>query len=412
MTKPRSFRFLTAGGGVLAASALGLLAPSARAADCSTISHVVYVAGSTAAKPFIAAVAASLSHESTPITLVYQGQGSCTGVQTMVASSPSTITGSASTFSGTGTAPVENTTGCTLDVAGTTVDIGVSDVYAKTCGPTYTVANDVKDFHGPVQSMNLVVPKDSTQVSISSEAAYLTFGFGTDAGGGVPWTDPTVYEVRKPTSGTMLMTGAVIGVPGAKWLGNQNADTATVLTQLAADITAGKTQKAIGVMSSGDADKNRSTVRALAFQPTGSSCGYTPDSDSTNSFDKANTRDGHYAISGPVHLYAHAPGGNIANADVKKVIDYLTGAVDPDFDLIQVEAKASVVPDCAMRVSRTEDGGPLASYMPAISCECKFVAEATGKAPDSCKTCDVANGDNDCKGTGTPKCHYGYCEVK
>lgn len=409
MTKQRSLRFLTVGGGVLAASAFGLFAPSAHAADCSSIDHVIYVAGSTAAKPFIAAVAASLEHESPPITLVYQGQGSCTGVQTMVASSPSTITGTASTFSGTGTAPVENTMGCTLDPAGTTVDVGVSDVYAKTCGPTYTLASDVMDYHGPVQSMNFVVPTGSTQLSISSEAAYLAFGLGADAGGGVPWNDPSVFEVRAPTSGTMLMSGAVIGLPGAKWKGNQNAATSNVLTSLANDVTAGKTQTAIGIMSSGDADKNRSTVRALAFQPSGSSCGYTPDSDSTSSFDKANTRDGHYAISGPVHLYVHAPSGKIANADVQKFIDYLTGATDPDFDLIQVEAKASVVPDCAMRVSRTEDGGALASYMPALSCECKFVAEATGTAPSSCTTCST---DDDCKGTGTPKCHYGYCEVK
>ncbi|HEX4336441.1 MAG TPA: hypothetical protein VH062_11045 [Polyangiaceae bacterium] len=402
-------RFLRGGRGLLAASALCLIAPAAHADDCSTLSHVVYVAGSTAAKPFIAAVAAALKAEATPINLVYSGQGSCIGVGTMAATNPGTIMGTASTFSGTGIAPVENATGCTLDPAGTTVDIGVSDVYAKTCEPSIAVAADVKDFHGPVQSMNLVVPKDSTQVSISSEAAYLTFGLGADAGNGVPWNDPTVHEVRGATSGTMLMTGSVIGLAATKWKGTAQADTAHVLTALGTDVTNGNTQKAIGIMSSGDADKNRSAVRGLAFQPVGSSCGYTPDSDSTTSFDKANTRDGHYVIAGPAHLYAHAPSGTVANADVKKVIDYITGAVDPDFDLIAVEAKASVVPDCAMRVSNTVDGGPLASYMPPKSCECKFVAAATGTAPASCKTCVM---DSDCKSSSAPKCNYGYCEVK
>ncbi|HEX3596390.1 MAG TPA: hypothetical protein VHU80_14875, partial [Polyangiaceae bacterium] len=246
-------------------------------------------------------------------------------------------------------------------------------------------------------------------VSISSEAAYLAFGLGADAGGGVPWNDPTVFEVRGATSGTMLMTGSVIGLAATKWLGNKNADTMTVLTKLATDVTMGNTQKAIGIMSSGDADKNRSAVRGLAFQATGSKCGYTPDSDSTTAFDKANTRDGHYPISGPVHLYTHAPSGTIANADVKKVVDLMTGAVDPDFDFITVQAKASVVPDCAMRVSSTKDGGALMSYMPPRSCECKFVAAATGNAPDGCAVCTK---DTDCKSSAAPKCNFGYCEVK
>src|SRR5262249_9798497 len=137
-------------------------------------------------------------------------------------------------------------------------------------------------------------------------------------------------------------------------------------------------------------------------------CGYWPDSDS-NSFDKANVRDGHYNIWGPLHMLARVSGGAVTDPNAKKVIDYLSGAVDPTaFDLIQIEAKGGVVPACAMRVTRDAEVGPMASFMPPKSCECKFVKESTGTAPSTCQTC---TGDPACP-TTAPKCNYGYCEVQ
>jgi hypothetical protein len=392
-------RLLRATGWAASVGALGLAAPAAHAAECTTLMNPVVVVGSSAAKPFIGALAASLAAESPPITLVTSNPASCEGVRTMLKTGATTLTTpNASTWSGT--------------PDGIPVDIGVADVFAATCG-IGALADDVKDYHGPVQSMNLIVPKDSTQVSISYEAAYLTFGFGENAGGGIPWNDSNLYEIRKPNSGTMLLTGAVIGVPAAKWKGFQNADSTAVLTKLGTDVSAGGTQKIIGILSSGDADKHRDVVRALAYQHQGQSCGYTPDSDSTTSFDKANTRDGHYMIAGPLHMLAHSTNGAPKNANAKRVTDILTGAVDPDFDLIRVEAKNGVVPDCAMRVSRDKDGGALSSYMPPRSCECKYLLETTGTAPASCKTCtgDQDKVDPACP-SASPMCEYGYCEVK
>jgi hypothetical protein len=406
---------MRATGWAAAVGALGLAAPAAQAAECTSLQNPVVVVGSSAAKPFIGALAASLAAENPPITLVTSNPASCDGVHTMTKTGATTLTSPmASTWSGTPDAPLENTAGCTISdtVSGIAVDIGVADVFAVTCG-LGALADDVKDYHGPVQSMNFVVPKDSTQVSISYEAAYLTFGLGDQAGGGVPWNDSTAHEVRKSNSGTMLMSGAVIGVPAAKWKGNANSDSTAVLTALMNDVSMTKTQVAIGILSSGDADKHRDVVRALAYQHQGQSCGYTPDSDSTTSFDKANTRDGHYMIAGPLHLLAHSKNGAPINANAKRVTDYLSGAADPDFDLIRVEAKNGVVPDCAMRVSRDKDGGALSSYMPPKSCECKFLLEATGTAPTGCKTCtgDQDKVDPACP-SATPMCEYGYCEVK
>jgi hypothetical protein len=248
----------------------------------------------------------------------------------------------------------------------------------------------------------MVVLKDSVQQVISYDAAFLAFGLGTMAGGGVPWNDPSVMEVRDQGSGTQQMIATAIALDAAKWQGNKNAGAGAVVTALTGHTD--KKDQAIGILSSGDADKQRAVFRILSYQHKDQTCGFTPDSDSTTQFDKANVRDGHYAIWGPLHFYAK----DGVNADVKKVIDILTGVVTPKFDLIKMEAQAHVTPDCAMRVSRTTEIGPMASYMPKQSCECKFVVEATGKKPDSCKTCD---GDADCD-SAAPKCNFHYCEVQ
>jgi hypothetical protein len=396
----------------------------AHADDCANLPHVVYVSGSTAAGTFAGKLAAALQGLSTPINLVYLGTGSCEGVKNMIAT-PTTITGPAQTFDSTGAATAA---GCQLDTAGQAVDIGVSDVWPTTCGQT--LATDVKEFQGPIQSMNFVVPKDSTANAISYEAAHMLVGFDAATYPIAPWTDQTVLEVRKNTSGTLLMIGATIGVDGVTnlWKGNQNSGGTAVATAVGTtDVAAGKTQQAIGILSSGDADKtaNAALVRKLAYQHKGQDCGYTVDSDSNaGSHDKRNVRDGHYYIWGPLHLMAHVgANGEPANQDVATVLDIIRGKVtNPALDLIQVEAKASVIPECAMRVYRSQEAGALSSYMPVHSCSCKWENEANG-TPSNCTPCTAATVATDCKkGTMTQDgpitadaggvCNYGFCEVQ
>jgi hypothetical protein len=411
MRNYRSLRFVQAGGGVLAAAAVGLVAPAAKAVDCTTLDHKVVIVGSSAAQPFIGGIAVSFAKLSPPINIIYAKPGSCVGAAAMAATSPmSSLQGGIIQFTGTpeAAAPAAASDTCALTGVETlTVDIGASDVFAKTCvDPAVTLADDVKDFQGPWQAMNFIVPAASSQHSISYEAAYLTFGFMTPDPG-LPY-DPTFREVRKDTSGTRLMLASNIGLPGTTFFGTVNSATSDVINAVTAPPSGTDPSKIIGIAASGDVDSLRDKIHILAYQPKGESCGYTPDSDSSTAFDKANVRDGHYLPAGPVHFYAHAPGGSVANADVQKVLDALTGKGDPGFDLIHVEEKAGVVPDCAMRVSRTADGGALASYMPAQSCECKWLSESGATLPDSCKSC---NADSDCN-SAAPKCHSGFCEVK
>jgi hypothetical protein len=310
---------------------------------------------------------------------------------------------------------------CNLAFAGNTVDIGVSDVYPATCPAGYTLATGVQDFHGPVQTMTLAVPVQSTQTSISVEAAYMVFGFAADTPAHTvsPWTDPSAYQVRDDTSGTQLMISKALAQVGSGFSPSKvgsaasvkNASSALVLQNLTTSVT--NAEQSIGFLATDLVDTNRGSVKALAFQFIGQSCGYLPDS-ATNTYDKQNVRDGHYAIWGPLHLLtpAGSDGMTAANANAATIISYLTGAAEPPFDLISVEARGGVVPDCAMRVSRTEDVGAMASYMPKHSCECAFL-NAIGTT--TCTPCspDAAgsNASKDCPASA-PACNYKFCEVQ
>ena len=384
----------------------------AQSVDCSTLSHPVYIAGSSAVKPFAKAIAKNLAAASPPVTIVYAGPGSCVGVGYMTTSPSGSLTGTGIYWDTTGSADLS----CNLTaITGNPVDIGVSDVFPTTCGSTYTLDSHVHDFHGPVQSMTFAVPVTSTQTSISVEAAYMVFGFGADTTARTvsPWTDPTAMEVRSATSGTQQMISAALaqvgsGFSAAKVKGVSNSGSGAVLTGLTGLAAANNQEKAIGFLAMDVVDANRSSVKPLAFQFLGQTCGYLPDSSPT-AFDKQNTRDGHYAIWGPLHLLTPVDStGTPTNPDAATIINYLTGAVAPTFDLITVEATGGVVPDCAMRVSRTSDVGPMASYMPAHSCECAFLKAATGTT--TCTACP--NGDSDCASGANKHCNYGYCEVQ
>lgn len=391
----------------LAAAALPLALQSpARAVNCEALPNPVYVAGSTAVQPFLAKVAGELAGLTPAITVVYQGQGSCTGVGYMSTATTGTISGTGLLYWDTTSTAV--TGGCDISALnGEPVDIGVSDVYALSCAGITSMPTDVHDFYGPVQSMTFAVPQASNQNSISAQAAYLVFGLGS-AGQASPWTDETLLEIRSATSGTQTMIAFAIKVPAAQWKGVTHQTSGGVLTDLVAAATGGNANAAIGILSTGFMDQQRGTLKELAYQHYEQDCGYWPDSDTTK-FDKQNVRDGHYAIWGPLHMLARVSNGTAVNANAQKILDYLTGAVTPTtFDLIQTEAKGGVVPDCAMRVSRTAEIGAMASYMPAKSCWCKYTFEANGTAPAGCQTCTA---DAGCP-TTAPKCNYGYCEVQ
>ena len=172
-------------------------------------------------------------------------------------------------------------------------------------------------------------------------------------------------------------------------------------------------QSVLGIVSTGEADRDRDFMKVLGFQDLGKKCAYWPDS-SLTTFDKKWVRSGEYPIWGPLHMLAKVSsmGGDPTNAAVKKIVGYFKGTEMPPGgknQIIDIEIASHTVPQCAMKVKRTSELGAYTPYTDATPCNCYFETKANGMAPTTCKTC---MNDGDCGDAGTMTCSYGYCEAK
>lgn len=363
------------------------------AVDCATLPGTTYVTGSSAVKPFMAALGKVLSGTA---TIIYKGQGSCTGVDAIL--NGTKITGTASYWDAAG---MEQT--CNLTATGDVADIGVSDVFATSCAGVANVPADVGDFFGPNQVMEMVVPTGSSATSISAEAAYFVFGFGGMAGGVVPWTNDMNIFIRSATSGTQTMIGKAINVPSDKWKGVSEAKSSDVLNAVSMSLDP---KSAIGILAADVADANRNVIKPLAYQHYKQNCGYWPDKTSS-SFEKQNVRDGHYPIWGPLHMLAKVDmNKKPVKPDAANLIDLVQGNKTlPNTNILDVAASAHTIPDCAMKVKRSSEIGDVTPYTPAKECGCYYDFKANGST-----TCAVCKIDGDCKGAAN-HCNFGYCEA-
>jgi hypothetical protein len=397
----------------LASAALLATAGDALAAPCSGITNKVVISGSTAIQSVIGALGTVVGTGASPITIVYYGPGSCAGL-TDVAGTPDKAA--------TWTTYLNGVTGtCDGDsVNGIPVDIGVSDVYPVTCanaGQFTMPTSGFADFPGPIQAMTFVVPSASTESSISAEAAFAILGY---AGSGMydvgPWTatpntSTTNIFIRSTTSGTLQMIASELGLAGSKWKGTAESGSGAVVTAVNA---ATPPSAGLGIVGAQSAQSAATPPKILAFQAKGQECGYLPDSASSGagSRDKLNVREGRYDIWGPEHFYTAVDGSGVpTSANAKAVTDAISlGTVGASSQsVILAEISAGVVPQCAMKVSRTEEVGAEASFQPTGDCSCLFEATVP-MGSTSCHTCTM---DSDCADAGTSThCNYGYCEVQ
>jgi hypothetical protein len=381
---------------------------------------VVYATGSSAAGLFLGNIAQPLEHAGTPLTIVYQSPGSCIGVNAAINPASNKMTGTGIYWDPNLAVDPSSAAAqlkCQLDAAGVTADIGFSDVFAQTCVSLPNgLDTSLKDSFGPVQTMNLIVPQNSSAQNISAEAAYLVYGFGAYTHLTMPWTSPTQIFQRNSSSGTQAMIAATIGVPANHWLAKFTTGSGDIRTQVINAGSAGQdiANKSVGILASDGADPFRANLHILAFQNYGQRCGFFPDS-TAMALDKANVRDGHYAHFGPLHMISHVDlNGVNTNPNVAIVLNAITGVAPPaGVDIIDLFAKHSLIPQCAMSVTRDADGGNIKPFKPATGCTCYFRERATSVMPPM--GCTVCNTAQDCP-SSAPNCNKfaaqtkGYCE--
>jgi len=368
--------------------------------------NLIYVTGSSAVRNFLAPVAQLLQAEG--YTVVYQSQGSCVGVEAIRSDDLAKrkmvdTAGNWAVYFDAAGEPVE----CSLAPDGNIVDVGVSDVFASTCGAIEQPTSEtVADYEGPIQPMTFVVPLASKQESISAEAAYLAFGLGGQSGElrADTWIDPTYYFIRNESSGTQQMLSHAIGMDAAGWWGEDKGGSSAVRDDLKKVVDVATANKAIGILSTDIADEERDELRILAFQAYGQSCAYWPDSTQFLQ-DKRNVRDGHYTVWGPLHFFARLGSDGLPTTAAAELV---TRFAKPrlDQDLLATIIAKHLVPKCAMHVQRTEDMGPLSAYKTDNRCDCFFEATAHGQSPAECQPCASSS---ECPAE-RPACNYGYCE--
>jgi ABC-type phosphate transport system substrate-binding protein len=369
--------------------------------------NTIVVSGSTAVQPFMATIAPLLAQGSPAFQIAYQPSGSCTGVDFLFNPDPQKrivkdIVGKqALLFHTDGTSEP-----CSFG-GGVPLDVAVSDVFSTSCNTVYTVPATIGSYLGPIQPMTFIVPANSTETTISAEMAHVVFGRGETDTDVMPWNDFKLYFVRNSGSGTQQMISRAINVDPKKWWGLDRGSSQAVRDKMEA-VTPDKASQAIGIISTDFADAVRSDLRILSFKGTDQTCAYYPDSTQFTR-DKANVRDGHYSIWGPIHFYANITNGVPSAAAGALVTQFTLPRLDQA--MLDAVIKIGFVPDCAMTVSRSEEMGPLSQYSPQFHCGCYFDATIPGgTVPASCHAC---SGPADCNGVaGKPACNNGFCEVR
>lgn len=428
--QPRDSRGRTLRSACIAALALasvGAVANQAAAqatVNCNELPQAILGIGGSAATNLFKRIGVRLAKANPPITVVYSDPGAC---QAMTALVPNAQTGKVTPLSGTGKYWLADGTekSCTYPSGSTLeADWGAMAQEATTCSNVSGLPSNVGDYLGPISGFSLIVPNGSQQFSISAEAVYYIYGFGAGTGKDVPpWTNPAAIGSRTTTSAAGLLLAKATDIPVSRPLAylpandvKTNQGAVDFITKVSPAALADP-NTALAFASTETADANRATVRTLAFQAKGQTCAYFPDTDVTGSkaTDKKNLREGRYYLWNAHHVFAKVDPTTkqVVNPNLAKFVDIFTskaelpaasdGTAETFLDL---QIANGNVPQCAMRVTRTGDMGPLASFQPEKPCNCYFDKKTTNET--TCKTC--AN-DSECP-TSAPLCNVGYCEVK
>jgi len=288
------------------------------------------------------------------------------------------------------------------------IQLGIGATYLSSCGLTQPTTITV--VNGPVQAYGFVTNLLSNQVAITAEEGYLAFGFAEGAGNATPWILKNLKFQRAGTASTTLTMAAAIRVPAPKMLGTVlSPDTsANIVTQVQG--ATANPDAALGTLGMDLYDTNRDKVKLLAFRTFQQRFAYYPDATST-SFDKSNVRDGHYAPWAPTPYIAPATNGVFTDPAAQRIFQLVMGLAGPaapttdDVDGLKAIVQSSLVPECAMKVTRTGDGADFSLYSDPNPCGCYFEANVSG-GTTSCTACTTAS---QC---GTGVCRYGYCEAK
>lgn len=384
----------------------------------------IYIESGDTQTPMLQRLGAELLKASPPLRIVFRERPTCnlardlfTGAKMSTASDNNGATPRPVRYIPDNTTLAQGTKApiCTVpDLAADAqpIQLGVGATYLSSCSGL-TKPDTIGVVDGPVQAYGFITNNLSSQVAITAEEGHFAFGYLDGAGEANPWVLKSLKFQRAATASTTLTMAAAIRVPASQMQGTiLGPDTSDgIITNVKA--TGNNPDAVLGVLGMDLYDTRRADVKLLAFRTFGQRFAYFPDSTSA-SFDKVNVRDGHYAPWSPTpYISSVAPGGNgtFTDPDARRVFELVMGlrgpgapTVDP-VDGLKAVIQSSLVPECAMKVTRAGDGADFQLYSDPSPCGCYFEQNVQGGAT-SCATCTQ---DSQC---GAGHCRYGYCEAR
>lgn len=414
---------------------------------CDFLPNKIYLHGTTAVKPLIAALGARLAAlPNNPYTLLYQQVDACNAVESVIANPPGNISGrGAPHFYSLAPTP-QNPNAyrddtCSLNSATIiNADVALADVYFSSCPSSIYVPGSVRDvsdpssssapavdYLGPTQAMVFITASSnftSQYLLLEEMQDILACGSCARIYPYVDHAQLNLYDAEGGfTNGIPLMTYHCLNVPVTYYPKSSNCGTfiktsfypepeITIMDKVARSITP---TAAIGFISGENYDEHRDTLKSLAIVGPGQTAGrkaYLPDSDAL-ARDRHNVRDGHYVIQGPLHMIASAGADNVPTRPMaQRFVNWMRGKpgmpgeAPLPFNIIDVFAQTGVVPECAMKVIRETECGPFKPYIDPAPCGCYFESQATGlSVPSGCIPCQAST---ECSNGRI--CSFGFCE--
>src|SRR6187399_1418965 len=282
---------------ILAGAAAWLVPFSASAEECPTdLPNSIYGTGGSAITATLKQVAIQLAGLDDPISVFYSDPSACTGFDELV--NDAIITKRFLYWDADGTEHQCDPPA----VVGQPADFAHMGNAADFC-PDRILPDDIGDFLGPVQTVNVFTHINSTQNSISAEALYFAYGFGEE-GEAAPWVEESYLWGRNTTSFVHLFLAEAINVPPTNFkIPTENVVQTNGETIAGVFGGSANPEATLGYASGSAVAAKADQVKTLAYQHYGQSCGYLPDSSPT-AVDKLNVRTGQYYLWTPGHFYA------------------------------------------------------------------------------------------------------------
>lgn len=388
--------------------------PCSALTDEDNAVRTLYIENGDTQEPMVKRLGKALMQSTTKLRVVYRNRPTCNIRSDLFSSAPMiTVTDgttprpvryipSSPSFDPAGPAPT-----CTVPAMAPAepIVLGIGATYLSSCAQTPPQPADVGVMNGPVQAYGFIANKNSSQVAITAEEGYLAFGFSEGLGEAAPWTVQNLRFKRGNTASTTLtMSAAIRLLPTQMKAAPDSGTSEDIITGV---VNASTPEAALGILGMDLYDQRRADIKVLAFKTFGQRYAYFPDSTFT-SFDKQNVRDGHYAPWSPTPYITKLSSGAIVDDRARRFFELVMGArASDDVNGLLAPIQSGLIPECAMKVSRSGDGADLTLYDDPAPCHC-FFEKNVPQGTTACTACTIGD-DAPCNGG---KCRFGYCEAR